>query len=85
MSRRLRSWFPTIIFWVLFAGSIGLGRRYPWLDTAWYFVLLFLLLGLSALSIVYTLRHWRDTGNVSYRGIPRWIMRFFLDSEDSPR
>jgi hypothetical protein len=49
MSRKSSTWIPTVIFWILFAGSIGLGTRFPWLDTVWYAGLLLFLLGISVI------------------------------------
>lgn len=81
MGRRWRSWIVPVIFWTLFVTSIGLGKRYPWLDTVWCIAGMLFLLGVSVYSVVYTLRHHHETGSISYRGIPRWLHRFSLDDE----
>ena len=84
MNRQIRSWIPTLLFWTLFAASIGLGRRYAWLDTLWYAAGMLFLLGLSVCSVVYKIRHRHEAGGLSYQGIPRSLQRFFTD-EDSER
>ena len=42
------SWIPGIAFWVLFLGSLALAKRYPWLDTIWYFGWMLVLLVVCA-------------------------------------
>ena len=82
MNRKLSSWIPTAIFWILFAASIGFAGHYPWLDTVWYGALVIVLLGLSAYSLVYKVRHRREIGSLSYHGFPGWLSRFFFDEKD---
>jgi hypothetical protein len=79
MSRR---WIPVIVFWILFITSIGLGKRYAWLDTVWYVAGMLFLLGISVYSIVHILRHRYEADSISYRGIPRWLERFSTDETD---
>ena len=82
MNHKLRSWIPTTLFWVLFAASLGFGRRYSWLDTLWYGALVLTLVGLSAYSLIHVFRHRHETGSISYPGVPSWLRRFFFDEED---
>jgi len=82
MYQKLRNWIPTALFWTLFAASLGFSRRYPWLDTVWYGALVLLLLGLSAYSLIHTVRHRHETHSISYQGVPAWLQRFFLDEEE---
>ena len=81
MYRKLKKWIPTAIFWILFATSIGLGKRYPWLDTVWYVALLIVMLVLSVYSMIHVFRHRHETGSISYRGVPSWMRRFFVDED----
>lgn len=76
---RRRGWTQVLVFWILFAASIGLGRGYPWLDTIWYAAGVLVLLSLSIYSIVYRIRHSRETGTITYQGLPRWLVRFSMD------
>jgi len=82
MSRRWRSWIPPVIFWALFLVSLGLGKRYSWLDTVWYAAGMLFLLGLSVFSVVHKFRHRHETSSISYQGVPRWLERFSLDEEE---
>lgn len=85
MTRKQRRWVPVAVFWILFVSSIGLGRRYPRLDSIWYVVGMALLLGLSIYSFSYALRHRKEPDAFSSKGIPRWLERFLLDEpEDDP-
>jgi len=85
MDRKWRGWISTIVFWGLFVASIGLCKRYQWLDTAWYIAIVLFLFGVSTYSVIYKFRHYDETNGVSYQGIPRWLQRFFLDEEDHSR
>lgn len=79
-------WIPAIIFWALFIVSIGLYERYPWLDTVWYFALLFFILFVAVYSVVHIHRHRHEATAIAYQGVPRWLERFFLDErDDQPR
>jgi len=81
---RWRSWIPGIVFWVLFLASLGLAERYPWLDTVWYAVWMLFLLVVAVYAVVDIFRHRHDYGGfVGYRGVPRWVVRFFGDDENS--
>lgn len=85
MTQKWRQWIPTVVFWILFAASIGLGKRYPWLDTVWYAAGMLLVLGLSVCSLVYALRHRDETGALPFKGIPRWLERILLDEKPDSR
>ena len=81
-----RSWIPGIVFWVLFLGSLALGKRYPWLDAVWYWawMLFLLVVGVYAMTRIFGNRH--ETGGVvGYRGVPRWVVTLFGDEVDPPR
>jgi len=82
MSRRFLKWIPTLLFWTLFATSIGLGEHYRWLDTLWYAAGMLSILALSIYSLTYAIRYSHEKGAFSVKGIPRWLERFALD-EDS--
>ncbi len=82
MNQNLRSWIPTALFWVLFAASLGFGRRYPWLDTIWYGALVLVLLGLSAYSLIHNFRHRHEIDITSYQAVPHWLRRFFFDEHE---
>jgi len=84
VNRKLRGWLPTILFWVLFAGSLGFGRRYPWLDTVCYAAGMLFILGLSAYTIIDKLRHRHESGWLSYRAMPRWLQRLLIDEDPEP-
>jgi hypothetical protein len=81
-----RSWIPALVFWVLFLGSLALGKHYPWLDTVWYWawMLFLLMVGLYAVTQIFGSRH--ETGGfVGYRGVPRWVITLFGDEVDPPK
>jgi hypothetical protein len=81
-----RSWIPGIVFWVLFLGSLALGKRYPWLDTAWYAAWMLFLFVVGIYAVVQIFRNQHETGGyVGYRGVPRWVVRLFGDEVDPPR
>jgi len=82
MNQRWRGWIPAVIFWAAFLVSVGLGKHYSRLDTVWYAAGMLFLLGLSGYSLVYKFRHRRETGGISYQGIPRPLQRFLLDEKD---
>jgi len=84
VNRKLRGWIPTILFWVLFAAGLGFGRRYPWLDTVCYAAGMLFVLGLSAYTIVYKLRHRHEPGSLSYQWMPRWLQRLLVDEDPEP-
>ena len=75
-----RSWIPGIVFWVLFLGSLALGKRYPWLDTIWYAAWMLFLLVVGVYAVTETFRKRKETdGYIGYRGVPRWVVTFFGD------
>jgi|SRR5271168_5480886 len=78
MKRRWRSWIPGIVVWTWLLASLGLGKRYPWLDTVWYAAWMLFLVVLSVFSVVHIFRHRHETGGlVGYRGVPRWAVTMF--------
>jgi len=82
MNRKWRGSGFAVAFWTLFAASVGLYKRYQWLDTAWYIVMMLFLFAVSAYSVIYKFRHYHETSGISHQGIPRWLQRFSLDEED---
>ncbi len=82
MNRRWRGWIPAVIFWAAFLVSLGLGKRYSWLDTVWYAAGMLFLLGLSGYSLIHKFRHRHETSSISYQGIPHWLQRLLLDEKD---
>jgi hypothetical protein len=73
-----RSWIPGIVFWVLFLGSLALGKRYPWLDAVWYWAWMFFLLVVGLYAVTQIFRNRHETGGfVGYRGVPRWVVTLF--------
>jgi hypothetical protein len=81
----MRKWVPAIIFWTLFAVSMGLYNRYPWLDTVWYAAAELFLIVVAVYSVIHIFRHRHETTTISYRGIPRWLARFSSDEKDHDR
>ena len=77
-----RKWIPAIVFWVLFAISIALYGRYPWLDTVWYAGCMLFLLAVAGFSLAQIFRRRHATTTISYRGVPRWLERFSLDEDN---
>ena len=78
MRKKYRSWIPGIVFWVLFLVSIGLARRYRWLDPIWNVAWIAFLIVIATWSVVETFRkRGKAGGYVGYRGIPRWVVRLF--------
>lgn len=78
---RQSRWIAPAAFWILFATSIGLGRRYAWLDTAWYVLGMLVILALAVYSVIHSVRNRGQEGALSSKGIPRWLERFLLDQE----
>ena len=75
MKRRWLSWIPGIVVWVWLLGSIGLAKRYPWLDSVWNVAWMLFLLVVAVCSTVQVFRHRHETGGyVGYRGVPRWVL-----------
>jgi len=78
MRKKYRSWIPGIVFWVLFLGSLVLGRRYWWVDTIWNAAWLVFLGVVAGCATVAIFRRRRETGGyVGYRGVPRWAVTLF--------
>jgi hypothetical protein len=75
MNRRYRSWIPGIVVWTWLLVSIGLARRYAWLDTVWTAAWMWFLIVVAVCSVVQIFRHRHETGGiVGYRGVPRWVV-----------
>ena len=75
MNRRYRSWIPGIVVWTWLLVSIGLARRYAWLDTVWTAAWMSFLIVVAVCSVVQIFRHRHETGGiVGYRGVPRWVV-----------
>jgi len=71
---------PGIVFWALFLVSLGLGKRYPWLDTIWYAAWMLFLFVVAVYAVVQIFRHHHETGGyIGYRGVPRWVVILFGD------
>ena len=78
MWKRYRSWIPGIVFWVLFLGSLALGRHYPWVDSVWNAAWLVFLLVVAICATVGVFgNRGRSQGYVGYRGVPRWVVKLF--------
>ena len=74
---------PAVLIWVWFLGSIALARRYLWLDSIWVAAWMIFLIIVGVFAIIETFRHPETSAYVGYRRIPRWVVRFFGDDEDS--
>jgi hypothetical protein len=78
MNRKYKSWIPGIVFWILFLASIGLQRRYRWVDAIWNLAwLLFLLLVAIHATFEIFGNQSKAGGYVGYRGVPRWAVTLF--------
>lgn len=76
--KKYRTWIPGIVFWVLFLACIGLYRRYRWVDLVWNAAWMLLLVVLAVWSVVEAFRNrHKRAGYLGYRGVPRWVVRFF--------
>jgi hypothetical protein len=85
MNRRWLSWIPGIVVWVWFLGSIGLAKRYPWLDSVWNVAWMLFLLVVAVCSAVQVFRHRHEAGAyVGYRGVPRWVVTLFGGDAEPP-
>ncbi len=75
MNRSWLSWIPGIVVWIWFLGSIGLAKRYPWLDSVWNAAWMLFLPVVAVCSTVQVFRGRNETGGyVGYRGVPRWVV-----------
>jgi hypothetical protein len=83
MLKKYRTWIPGIIFWTLFLVSIGLQRRYRWLDLVWNTTWMGFLILVAVWGVVDIFRNRHTTnGYIGYRGVPRWVVRLFGDDSD---
>jgi hypothetical protein len=75
---KYRSWIPGIIFWVLFLGSLALGKRHWWVDMVWNAVWLAFLAVVAICAVVGIFRNRSECGGyLGYRGVPRWVVTLF--------
>ena len=74
----------SIVFWVVFIASFGLYKYFPLVDTVWVIALRVVLLALAVLTLALTFRHHATTGEFSYHGYPKWLLRLLIDEEDRP-
>ena len=78
MWKKYNSWIPGIVFWVLFLGSLLIGKRYWWVDTVWSVVWLTFLGVIAICAAVGFFRGGGENGAyVSHRGVPRWAVALF--------
>lgn len=80
-----RTTVVSIAFWIVFIASFGLYKYFPLIDTVWVVVLRVVLFALAVLTLARTFRHQATTGEFSYHGYPKWLLRFLIDEEQSPR
>jgi hypothetical protein len=84
MTRRYQNWIPGVVVWAWLLLSLGLAKRYPWVDTIWFVAWMLFLVVVAVGSAVYTFRHRHETGGVvGYRGVPRWVVTLFGGNGDS--
>jgi hypothetical protein len=82
-SLKRRRWIFAIVFWILFAGSIGMMRSYPWIDSAWNALWLLLMIVVAVYSVREMFRRGHRTGEYVYtRGAPRSLWWIFSDDDD---
>lgn len=79
-----RQSITAVAFWVLFLGSFAFRNRYKTLDTVWVSGAYLFLFIVAVFSVVQTFRDRKKTGQFSYRGVPRWLIRF-LGGDDPKR
>jgi hypothetical protein len=83
-SLKRRRWIFVIAFWISFAASIGMVRRYPWIDSAWNGLWLLLMIVAAVYSVREMFRRGHRTGEYVYtRGVPRSLWWIFSDDDDS--
>jgi hypothetical protein len=83
MTHRRRNWLFVGVFWILFAGSMGLDTRYPLLKTAWVIALLIYFAIGSTYALAEIFRNRDGKGDTTYpRAVYRWWMSFALDEDD---
>ena len=87
MSRRVkrRMWAVAIAFWGWFLASVFLQKYYPWVDTAFLYFWLFIVVVAGFYSVREMFRRGERTGEyVYYRGVPRFL-RWIFESDESPK
>lgn len=63
--------------------SIGLVRRYQWVDLAWNGLWLLLVIVAAFYSVREMFRRGEHTGEYVYsRGVPRWLWWIVMDDEE---
>lgn len=81
-----RRWIFIIVFWVIFLASIGLVRRYEWIDLAWNGLWLLLVIVGGFYSVREMFRRGDRTGQDVYtRGVPRCLWWIVMDDEEYDR
>lgn len=83
MNPKYRSWIPGIVFWVLFAGSVGFAKRFTWLDVFWHGALLLFTLFVTISVVLQIFRKWHVSAGYVYCGVPHWVVRLFGEEEKS--
>ncbi|MGA2346086.1 MAG: hypothetical protein ABSF93_08780 [Candidatus Sulfotelmatobacter sp.] len=78
-----RTTLVSIAFWIVFIASFGLYKYFPVIDYVWVIALRLALLALAVVTLIRALRHHRTTGEFSYQGYPKWLLRFLIDEEDN--
>jgi len=75
----------SIVFWIGFIASLGVYKYFPVIDTVWVIALRLVLLALAVFTLIRAFRHHTTTGEFSYQGYPKWLLRFLIDEEkDGP-
>lgn len=64
-----------IVFWIAFIPSLGIYKYFPVIDTVWVIALQLVLLGLAVFTLTRAFRHHTKTGEFSYQGYPKWLLR----------
>jgi hypothetical protein len=85
-SLKRRRWIFVIAFWIFFAASIGMVRRYPWIASAWNGLWLLLMIAAAVYSVREMFRRGHRTGEYVYtRGVPRRLWWIFSDDDNYDR
>lgn len=80
-----RMWVVAIAFWVWFLTSVFLQKYYAWVDAAFLYFWLFIVVVAGFYSVREMFRRGEPTGEyVYYRGVPRFL-RWIFESDESPK